>query len=58
MTLKVQYFTMCVIVSGIYACYYNISRLLAGNQLMVEWRGGGGGMRKGHVDTFSVILVF
>lgn len=54
MILKVQYLTICVIVSSIYASYY--SRLLAGNQLMVEGRwGGGGGMRKCHVDTFSVI---
>lgn len=53
MILKVQYLTICVIVSSIYASYY--SRLLAGNQLMVEGRWGGGGMRKCHVDTFSVI---
>ena len=56
MILKVQYLTICVIVSSIYASYY--SRLLAGNQLMVvegRWGGGGGGMRKCHVDTFSVI---
>lgn len=54
MILKVQYLTIYVIVSSIYASYY--SRLLAGNQLIVEGRlGGGGGMRKCHVDTFSVI---
>ena len=55
MILKVQYLTICVIVSSIYASNY--SRLLAGNQLMVEgrWGGGGGLLRKCHVDTFSVI---
>ena len=53
MILKVQYLTIYVIVSSIYASYY--SRLLAGNQLIVEGRLGGGGMRKCHVDTFSVI---
>ena len=54
MILKVQYLTIiCVIVSSIYASYY--SRLLAGNQLMVEGRWGAGGMRNCHVDTFSVI---
>ena len=53
MILKVQYLTICVIVSSIYASYY--SRLLAGNQLIVDGRWGGGGMRKCHVDTFSVI---
>ena len=46
MILKVQYLTICVIVSSIYASYY--SRLLAGNQLMVEgrWGAGGGGDEK------------
>ena len=53
MILKVQYLTICVIVSSIYASYY--SRLLAGNQMMVEGRWGAGGMRNCHVDTFSVI---
>ena len=40
MILKVQYLTICVIVSSIYASYY--SRLLAGNQLIVDGRWGGG----------------
>ena len=40
MISKVQYLTICVIVSSIYASYY--SRLLAGNQLMVEGRWGAG----------------
>ena len=53
MILKVQYLTICVIVSSIYASYY--SRLLTGNQLMVEGSWGAGGMRNCHVDTFSVI---
>ena len=48
MILKVQYFTICAIVSSIYACYF--SRLLAGNQLMVK-----GGMRKAML-TLSLLF--